>query len=367
MHPALRYLSYHTWHTILESEETAIKFMQEVGLIPGENSPCPPCPVCGAETRVNKVSGRKLSFRYVCSTRRTAMCTGTLSALKNTIMEDCKMPFRDIMAILLSFVKKIQVTEVIASMMNWRAFRQEKTISNESVIDYYKTFRGIAEIIASHHSKQLGGPGKTIVLDDTFLTKRKYNRNSKTACVADTVFAIFCKDNQEGIFFKTDGKKKKDLWPLVKQYVHPETAIIRHYKSGQSSLITSGKWICRDMALKYYRRSRLGPIGKVNYGEQVWQFIQDVIAVYPGCLKQGISLLQIDEVLPDKFKICDLMPIEIERNEDSDVAELSDLEKTYMDDDDEDDDNDKEWLYSSSPNQNGNIGKKTFKRKRTKI
>ncbi|GIY14726.1 DDE_Tnp_IS1595 domain-containing protein, partial [Caerostris darwini] len=297
MHPALRYLSLPHVVTILESEETAIKFMQEVGLIPGENSPCPPCPVCGAETRL---------------------------------------------------------------------FGRKKLFQNESVIDYYKTFRGIAEIIASHHSKQLGGPGKTIVLDDTFLTKRKYNRNSKTACVADTVFAIFCKDNQEGIFFKTDGKKKKDLWPLVKQYVHPETAIIRHYKSGQSSLITSGKWICRDMALKYYRRSRLRPIGKVNYGEQVWQFIQDVIAVYPGCLKQGIGLLQIDEVLPDKFKICDLMPIEIERNEDSDVAELSDLEKTYMDDDD-DDDNDKEWLYNSSPNQNGNIGKKTFKRKRTKI
>ncbi|GIX86492.1 hypothetical protein CEXT_139391 [Caerostris extrusa] len=93
-------------------------------------------------------------------------------------------------------------------------------------------------------------------------------------------------------------KKKKDLWPLVKQYVHPETAIIRHYKSGQSSsLISSGKWICRSMALKHYRRSRLNPIGKVNY---------------------------------------------VERNEDSDVAELLDLEKIYMDDDE--DDNDKEWL-----------------------
>ncbi|GIY87262.1 DDE_Tnp_IS1595 domain-containing protein [Caerostris extrusa] len=51
MHPSLYYFSCYSWHTLLESEETTIKFMQEVGLIPSMSSPCP---VCGAETRVNQ-------------------------------------------------------------------------------------------------------------------------------------------------------------------------------------------------------------------------------------------------------------------------------------------------------------------------
>ncbi|GIZ05037.1 hypothetical protein CEXT_582571 [Caerostris extrusa] len=42
--------------------------------------------------------------------------------------------------------------------MNWRQIRNEPTISSESVGDYYSYFREIAEVFASHHSKQLGGP-----------------------------------------------------------------------------------------------------------------------------------------------------------------------------------------------------------------
>ncbi|GIX73268.1 hypothetical protein CDAR_187471, partial [Caerostris darwini] len=141
MHPSLYYFSCYSWHTILESEETTIKFMQEVGLIPSMSSPCPACPVCGAETRVNKAPERKLGFRYVCSTRRTAKCTGTVSALKNTFMERSQLPFRDVMAILFGFVKKMQVTDVIESVRNWRALRGEPTISNESVVDFYSYFR----------------------------------------------------------------------------------------------------------------------------------------------------------------------------------------------------------------------------------
>ncbi|GIY47230.1 hypothetical protein CEXT_21851 [Caerostris extrusa] len=141
MHPALQGFNIITWYLILATEETAIKFMQEVGLIPTYLSPCPACPLCGSETKSQKMPSRKLGFRYVCSERS----------------------------------KKKNVTE------------------RESVGDYYSYFREIAEVFASHHSKQLGGPGKTILLDETFLTKRKYNRGRITASMTQTVFGIFCK------------------------------------------------------------------------------------------------------------------------------------------------------------------------------
>ncbi|GIY72309.1 hypothetical protein CDAR_522401 [Caerostris darwini] len=67
------------------------------------------------------------------------------------------------------------------SLVNWRAFRFERTVSNESVVVYYSYFREIADVFALHHFTQLGGP---------------------------------------------DGKKNRDLWLLVKKYVHPMTAVI---------------------------------------------------------------------------------------------------------------------------------------------
>ncbi|GIY14728.1 uncharacterized protein CDAR_606811 [Caerostris darwini] len=327
MHPALHFLSFYSWGIVLATEEKAIQFMQEVGLIPSINSPCPACPICGAPTKTEKLKSRKIGFRYICTKRRNKKCYGTVNPLKNTVMVNSKLPFRDVMGIMFAFVKNLQITETINTMMNWRAFREEPTISSESVTDYYSNFTEIAEIIASHHSKQLGGPGKTIVLDDTFLTTKKSNRGRTATSVVRVVFGIFCKDNHEGIFFRTDQKKKKDLWPLIKEYVHPETTICH----GESSSRSTEKMIRKKMALKYYRRSRLG---KQNHGGQVWQFIQDVIQVYPGCLKPGIDLLQIDKVLPDKIEICDMMPTEIEKSEDSDVAQLSDLEQTDMKDQD---------------------------------
>ncbi|GIX92414.1 hypothetical protein CEXT_787921 [Caerostris extrusa] len=77
MHPALQGFNIITWYLILATEETAIKFMQEVGLIPTYLSPCPACPLCGSETKSQKMPSRKLGFRYVCSERSKKKCYGT--------------------------------------------------------------------------------------------------------------------------------------------------------------------------------------------------------------------------------------------------------------------------------------------------
>ncbi|GIY38935.1 hypothetical protein CEXT_649031 [Caerostris extrusa] len=117
MHPSLYYFSCYSWHTLLESEETTIKFMQEVGLIPSMSSPCP---VCGAETRVNQTP------------------------------EKIRFPLR----LLDTPYGKMHRNYVIESVKNWRAMRGERTISNESVVDFYSYFREVAEVFAS----KLGGP-----------------------------------------------------------------------------------------------------------------------------------------------------------------------------------------------------------------
>ncbi|GIX97950.1 DDE_Tnp_IS1595 domain-containing protein [Caerostris darwini] len=262
--------------------------------------------------------------------------------------------------------------------MNWRQIRNEPTISSESVGDFYSYFREIAEVFASHHSKQLGGPDKTILLDETFLTKRKYNRGRITESMTQTVFGIFCKQDREGLFFLVDGKKKRDLWPLVKKYVHPETAVICTDEAGQYKKIdqlikgvvhkttnhSKGEFVDKNdknntinplenenkhlkkaivyrktqkmlrqyMATHYYRRTRLDHMGKKNLGAKIWQFIQDVKEVYPGCLKSGLEMIQIDKVLPEDVGIEHLMPNH-KNYDDSEVAEWSDLEEDGMEDD----------------------------------
>ncbi|GIY47228.1 DDE_Tnp_IS1595 domain-containing protein [Caerostris extrusa] len=173
-------------------------------------------------------------------------------------------------------------------------------------------------------------------------------------------------------------KKKRDLWPLVKKYVHPETAVICTDEAGQYKKIdqlikgvvhkttnhSKGEFVDKKnknntinplenenkhlkkaivyrktqkmlrqyMATHYYRRTRLDHMGKKNLGAQIWQFIQDVKEVYPGCLKSGLEMIQIDKVLPEDVGIERLMP-NYKNDDDSEVTEWSDLEEDGMEDD----------------------------------
>ncbi|GIX92412.1 hypothetical protein CEXT_787911 [Caerostris extrusa] len=85
------------------------------------------------------------------------------------------------------------------------------------------------------------------------------------------------------------------------------------------------------MATHYYRRTRLDHMGKKNLGAQIWQF-QDVKEVYPGCLKSGLEMIQIDKVLPEDVGIERLMT-NYKNDDDSEVTKWSDLEEDGMEDD----------------------------------
>ncbi|EFN74757.1 hypothetical protein EAG_15069, partial [Camponotus floridanus] len=101
---------------------------------------------------------------------------------ENTFFEGttCKISLQDIVAILICFVLQMKVTEVIQNLRSWCHQRGDKELSCGTVVDYYSYCREIAEIISSHHVKPFGGKDKTVQIDETFLTKRKYHRGRLT-------------------------------------------------------------------------------------------------------------------------------------------------------------------------------------------
>ncbi|GIY04094.1 hypothetical protein CDAR_106701 [Caerostris darwini] len=60
MRPALQGFNIITWYLTLATEEAAIKFMQKMGLIPTYLSPCPACPLCGYESKSQRMPTKKL-------------------------------------------------------------------------------------------------------------------------------------------------------------------------------------------------------------------------------------------------------------------------------------------------------------------
>lgn len=314
MHPFLKDFSVFSWPDILSSEEKCISFLQAYQLIPKKED-TPPCPLCGGVMSACSHNRYKLGYRWLCRNRNSKIqkCKGSINPLEDTFFEDVRISFRDVLAIIFAFVHKWPVTSTISNMQRWRSKQGEKTISKETVCDFYGYCREVAEVFASHFSELLGGPGKTIELDETFLTKWKFKRGGRSRPMTIVIFGIYCREDKNGLFFRVNSKKKRDLWPLVKKHCHPETSVVctdsalqysnvevlfddaihktTNHKIGEfvsqsdkSNTINSlenqnkllkkaiisrhtDRAIDQYMALHFYRRTRLDPLP--SYGEQV--------------------------------------------------------------------------------------------------
>ena len=41
-----------------------------------------------------------------------------------------------------------------------------------------------------------------------------------------TLFGIYCREDKMEVYFQMNGKSKRDLWPIIIQVVHADTADI---------------------------------------------------------------------------------------------------------------------------------------------
>jgi hypothetical protein len=216
-----------TWGLLLKDVEETQKLAEELGLVPNQSTP-PPMH-CGKPMKVTKRPNEaKLGWVWSCAKKshkarqkgcKKKRCNTTVNPATNTWFENHKLPMHHSLAIMFAFVWKIPVNQLLLHLQNWEA---DRTTSSTTVSDHYFFCREVCEVIASHVEGQLGGPGLTIECDETFLTRRKYNRGRYTHSHTIVLFGIYCRETKEGLYFRTNGKSKRDLWPLLSKYVHPE-------------------------------------------------------------------------------------------------------------------------------------------------
>ncbi|GFQ71225.1 DDE_Tnp_IS1595 domain-containing protein [Trichonephila clavata] len=349
MHPLLENINLFDISSL--TEENVKDILTEARVLP-EKISAPMCPTCGSETSANRDSSRKLGWMWICKKKNQLKCSGKVNPTSNTFFENVKIHILDVFVLIVCFIVKLQISLVLEQLNMFRRRRGQPQMSWATIVDFYSRLREVAEIIGSHHDKLLGGPGKTILLDETFLTKRKYNKGRKTKTMTQVVLGIYCRDDKEGIFFLVDGEKKKDLWPRIARHCNPETSVIctdsatqyhninklfndaihkttnhkkgefvnktdklntinplenenRHFKKSIVSR-KSEKSIIQYMALHFYRRTRLNTLKSLD--AKVQMFLEDISWVFPGYGKEGLQLKKIEAPTVESEGISDMMP-----------------------------------------------------------
>jgi len=222
LHPDLvAFNIYEAFGRLLSSEEKAICFLREINLLPSRNSLSPKC--CGMDMFVEN-SDIKLGWVWRCSTKAmkkkgSKACRKTVNPGSGTFFDGhhCHISYKEILAIVISFVMDMKVSDDYENLCSWREREEKPTLSWSTVIDYYSYCREVAEVLASHSETVLGREGKAVQIDNTFLTKRKYNLGRLSEQMTIVVLGLYCKEDKTGLFFKVNAMSKAELWPYIKK------------------------------------------------------------------------------------------------------------------------------------------------------
>lgn len=173
IHPKLVDFSYlSSFPDLVSSDEVALQFLEEVGIVPSRSSTPPTCE-CGDAMVVEEALQKKLGWIWRCSSKKikkiskkkkTSRCTKTINPSSGTFVDGkaCHISIREVLAIVILFVTKMKFSETYKHLHRWRNQSGANIISQSTVNDYYSYCREIAEVISSHCDICLGGAGKTV-------------------------------------------------------------------------------------------------------------------------------------------------------------------------------------------------------------
>ncbi|XP_067630748.1 uncharacterized protein [Eurosta solidaginis] len=228
IHPKLTSISVFSMMEICGDNTAALQFLEETGLVPSKKSISPIC--CGVHMRIENDVRRKLGWMWRCGASvikgSPSNCRKILNPSDGSFFDGkfCHISIADALAILFCFVMDVKI---IFALKHLNAYRQRKgdptSLSTGTITDYYSHCREVAEIISSHTDLELESLGKIVLFDETFLTKRKYNRGRFSKEMTINVVGLFCSEDRSGLFYKVNQTSLKNLWPYIAELVeHPK-------------------------------------------------------------------------------------------------------------------------------------------------
>ena len=110
--------------------------------------------------------------------------------------------------------------------------------SEHTTVDWYNFAREVCVEILEKHSTKIGGPGKTVEIDESKFGKRKYHRGRRVDGV--WVFGGIERESKRSFFRTVEHRDAETLLPILKEFVLPGTTIISDCWKAYCSLESEG-------------------------------------------------------------------------------------------------------------------------------
>lgn len=172
-----------------------------------------------------KKSNVQLGHYFYCN-----RCRRSYSILRNSFFDTCKIPVKDIFCILWMWACKSRVGVTVAVL----------NIPLQTVVQYYRYFRDICswKLLQSPDLFELGGVGHVVQVDESVVTRRKYNRGRIVP--EKWVLGLVDCTTKRSVLCYVEQRSAEVLTEIITKHVLPGTEIWTDGWRGYSLLPTLG-------------------------------------------------------------------------------------------------------------------------------
>uniref|UniRef100_A0A914QRG4 ISXO2-like transposase domain-containing protein n=1 Tax=Panagrolaimus davidi TaxID=227884 RepID=A0A914QRG4_9BILA len=183
-----------------------------MGLIPKNRD----CEECGRMMRVEKMRN---TFRFRC--RRKDCVGGSIAMLDKTFFGGSHLSLKEIFQITYFWSRNFVQYDEMRFQMN----RGASELSDATICDWLRFCRDICAEHYIRNPKRLGGVGSIVEIDETCVSRRKYNRG-RILMEQVWVFGGVERGTNKVFMEIVEDRTAATLLPLIQKYILPGTTII---------------------------------------------------------------------------------------------------------------------------------------------
>jgi len=189
--------------------DLGIPFLKDAGLIRSKVT----CNACGRDMTWC-ADPKRDSFRWRCRRRSVVVCSESKSIKHGTWFEHTNLTFQEVMFLTYDIVRREPASLI----------KNEHCFSSTTISDWGQFCRETMLVFMEGCSEKIGGPNKTVKIDESKFAKRKYGRGHPVK--GQWVFGGVERESGKTFLVPVPDRTAETLMAVIDAWIEPGTTVI---------------------------------------------------------------------------------------------------------------------------------------------
>jgi hypothetical protein len=242
---------------------TGLQFLKDVGLIPSKMQ----CNLCGRDMSWCVDAGKPDGFRWRCRKMvRGSKCSGSRSIRHGTLFQNSHLTFKEVLYLTYDILRREPAFQI----------QNEYCFNENTITDWAMFCRETMSVFLEGCSEKIGGPNKTVEIDESKFSRRIYHRVLPVE--GQWMFGGIERESGRTFLVPVPERTADTLMNHIRAWIEPGTRVISDCWAGYRNVGSMG----------YTHRTINHPVSFVNPQtedhtdtmETMWRAVKQIVWPY---------------------------------------------------------------------------------------